>query len=116
MSKSQRTKGATYERDVCSAIQDATGLDVKRNIGQSRDGGDDITLPPYRIECKRRAKIATYEFMDQCAKSCGQNDVPVVVMRGDGRESLVVMKFSDWIKLAKEEMVHENVQKMRERA
>ena len=105
MSKSQRTKGANFELETCKAILDATGIKVNRNIGQSRDGGDDITLQPYRIECKRRAKIATYEWMDQCAKSCGPTDVPVVIMRGDGRESLVVMRFDDWIKLAREEMI-----------
>jgi len=104
MGKSQRIKGSVYERDVCHAIEDATGIKVNRNIGQSRDGGDDITLPPYRIECKRRASISTYVWMDQCAKSCGPTDVPVVIARGDGRESLVVMRFDDWIKLAMEEI------------
>ena len=104
MSKSQRTKGANYELATCKAIREATGVDVKRNIGQARDGGDDITLPPYRIECKRRASISTYVWMDQCAKSCGPTDVPVVIARGDGRESLVVMRFDDWIKLAMEEI------------
>ena len=105
MSKSQRTKGAAYERDIANQLTDQLGQIVRRNIGQSRDGGDDITVGRFRIECKRRARIATYEFMDQCTKSCDPDDVPVVVMRGDGRDSLVVMRFDDWIKLAREEMI-----------
>jgi hypothetical protein len=104
MSKSQRNKGRGYELEVCKTLSDSLGLVTKRNIGQSRDGGDDITLPPFRIECKRRAKIAIYDWMDQCTKSCLENDVPVVIIRGDAKESLVVMKLPDWIKLAREEI------------
>lgn len=105
MSKSQRRKGADYELEIANALHDYLGIVVRRNIGQSRDGGDDITLPPYRLELKRRAKISTYEFMEQCERACRTGDVPVVMMRADGEETLVVMRLNDWIKIAREEIL-----------
>ena len=58
MSKHSRDKGATFEREIANDLTADWGTPVKRNIGQARDGGDDITVSPFRIECKRRAGIA----------------------------------------------------------
>lgn len=99
MSASQRRKGAAYEREICTLLATALLREVKRNIGQARDGGDDITIPPYRIECKRRAKIATYEFIRQAEAACREGEIPVVVMRADAEASLVVMRLADFIPL-----------------
>ena len=52
-----RTKGATFEREVVNIIKEVLGEQVKRNLDQWRDGGHDIALGPYMIECKRRASI-----------------------------------------------------------
>lgn len=95
MGKHQRRKGAAYEREIANAIG------AKRNIGQSRDGGDDITHEGYRIECKRRARLGPMvEWMAQAVASCQQEgEVPVVVCRGDGGESLVILRFADWVEL-----------------
>jgi len=115
MSKSQRTKGAGGERELCGILSDALGQVVKRKLGQARDSGHDIDLPPFRIECKRRAKIAVHKWMDQAQfpndDSCAAGwtelpagVMPVVAMRADGEEWLVVMRLDDWIKLAREEI------------
>ena len=52
MSKSQRTKGAAGEREVCDLILRDLGIEVHRNLQQTRDGGADIKLKPFSIEPK----------------------------------------------------------------
>lgn len=92
MGLKSRRKGAAYEREIANAIG------AKRNIGQARDGGDDITHEGYRIECKRRARLGPMEgWMQQAVASCKDGDTPVVVCRGDGGESLVILRFTDWV-------------------
>jgi hypothetical protein len=109
VSKMQRDKGATFEREIANELSQLVGRKVQRNIGQVRDGGDDITLPPYRFECKRRASIAVYQWLDQCAEACANADppysmallpktvenanIPIVVARADHRQSIVVMNW-----------------------
>lgn len=91
MGRSQRVKGATFERDI------ANELGAKRNIGQARDGGDDITLGRFRIECKRRKRLGTVQaWLAQAQAACAQaGDIPVVVAREDHGEALVIMRFAD---------------------
>jgi hypothetical protein len=105
MSKSQRTKGATFERDVANDLTADWGIKIKRNIGQARDGGDDITVPPFRIECKRRAGIAVYDWLAQCERACELSEIPVVIARADQKDAIVIMRYSDWKKLAREELL-----------
>jgi hypothetical protein len=94
MGASQRTKGAAYEREIANAIG------AKRNIGQARDGGDDITHEGYRIECKRRASVGPMkDWMAQAVASCTEGDTPVVVCRGDRGESYVILRFTDWVNI-----------------
>lgn len=92
MGKSQRTKGASFEREIANA------LGVKRKIGQARDGGNDLDLPPYTIECKRRARASfSWDWMEQAiAASTPERPVPVVIVRGDRGEAFVVMRFTEW--------------------
>lgn len=86
-----RKKGAEFEQEVARA------LGVRRNIGQVRDGGDDITLPPYRIECKRRKKLDTVnDWMTQVRATCEDDEAPVVVFRQDRGKPLVIMDFAQW--------------------
>lgn len=111
MGATSRRKGAAGEREVCALLSAEFGEKITRNIGQARDGGDDITLPPFAIECKRRAKIAgLYDWIEQAelATHFGKRarvPTPVVMCRADGRTTwLVVMRFADWAKLAREEI------------
>ena len=95
MGRSQRVKGATFERDI------AQQLGAKRNIGQARDGGDDITLGRLRIECKRRKRLGTVQaWLAQATAACDRDgDIPVVVAREDHGEALVLMRFADALPL-----------------
>lgn len=102
LGKSQRTKGATFEREVVNQLKEV-GLDASRNLAQTREGGADIHLGKYRLECKRRASIAVYDWLDQCTAACTDGQTPVVIARGDRREAVVIMRFTDWLKEHKHE-------------
>lgn len=118
MSKTSRTKGANGEREVCKILSDALGETFTRKLGQARDSGNDIDLGPYRVEVKRRKKIAVTEFMEQAEKAClfasgdwepghaadyfGKLSKPLVIMREDGEKWLVMQPLEDWIDLYRE--------------
>ncbi len=107
MSRSQRTKGATFEREVVNELK-AIGYDCGRNLDQWREGGGDIELDAWMIECKRRARIGIYEFMEQAeAAAAGKGKKPMVVCRADRKESLVILRWSDMLEiLAKSDHHH----------
>ncbi len=97
MSRSQRDKGATFEREVAGILSEHLGRVVKRNLAQARDSGDDITLGKFRIECKRRRSISVYPWIDQALESCSSGEVPMVIARGDGYSPVVVMLLEDFL-------------------
>jgi Holliday junction resolvase len=104
MGASQRRKGAAGERELANLLSEQLGWVCKRNIGQARDGGDDITTGQFRWEVKRRAGIAVYEWIEQAVRASGPNDVPIVACRGDGKGWLVVMRFEDALPLIRNEL------------
>lgn len=105
MSKSQRVKGAAGERELAAILSDALGCIVKRTLGQARDGGADIQTGRFLWEVKRRKKLSVYEFMEQIEKACeGTNNLPVVAMRADGKDWLVMMRLEDVLFMIRNEM------------
>lgn len=109
MSKSQRTKGATYEREIAFAFSEGLGSEFKRNIGQARDGGNDIDVGPLVVECKRRKRLTVignwFAQAQAAIASKPRGGIPTVVCREDNGESLVVIRLSDFIKLARPELL-----------
>lgn len=104
MSKMQRTKGASFEREVCAMLSDHLGTIVKRNLAQTRGGateGSDITVGRFSIECKRRASIAVYEWLDQANRDAA-GKTPLVVARADGRRSVVIMDLEAFIPMMRD--------------
>jgi Holliday junction resolvase len=99
MSKSQREKGAAYEREVVNQIKETLGINVSRNLTQTRDSGADILLDRYVIECKRRAEIVVYNWMEQAEMSCKTGQRPIVICRADKEDSLVIMNLTDFLPL-----------------
>lgn len=101
-----RRKGATYEREVAQQLTAAFGVPVARMLGQARDGGHDLEVGPYVIECKRRKTLPTIAaWMRQCLLAMTthqdlEKTVPVIIAREDAGESLVIMRLEDWLRLA----------------
>ncbi len=100
--KRSRNKGAGGERELCALLAAEFGIPVRRKLGQARDSGHDIDLPGFNVEVKRRARIAgLYEWLEQ-ADSVTRR--PVLMLRGDGKDWLCVMRLPDWCALAREEI------------
>lgn len=106
MGKSQRTKGAVYEREVCDVLTQKTGRKIQRHIGQARDGGNDITVGSLVVECKRRKTLGTVESWLQQAKDAqtalAADDVrdpyfTVVIARSDGGKSMAIMPLDQFL-------------------
>ena len=101
MGKMQRNKGAAYEREIVHVLVER-GYLAARNLTQTREGGADIILQDFIIECKRRASIAIYDWLDQATLAAKGRKRPVVVARGDRRESVVILRLEDFLDLVGE--------------
>lgn len=100
MGKLERQRGAQFEREIVSDLYMVLGVKTRRNLVQYQEAGEgDIICGKYVIECKRRRKIAVYEFMKQAENSCNPDQTPIVVMRADGERAIAVMKWHDLMKL-----------------
>lgn len=97
MSVLSRRKGASHEREIVNILK-ASGHTAARNLDQVRDGGGDIPFGEWLIECKRRKSIAVYEWWDQVMAACKARK-PLLVIRADKRENLVVMSLPDFLEL-----------------
>ena len=104
MGKLQRQRGAQFERDIVNDLLMA-GYKTRRNLVQYQEAGEgDIILENFVIECKRRRKIAVYEFIKQAEASCKAGQTPIVVMRADGEKSLALVRWEDMLKFLGKEL------------
>lgn len=56
-------------------------------------------LFPYSVECKRTEGLAQdYKFIEQALNNCSGH-TPIVIMRSNHKEPLVMMYLKDWEKL-----------------
>jgi hypothetical protein len=97
MGKMQRTKGATFEREIVRDLVSRGFSDAKRNLEQTREGGGDIDLPGYMIECKRYANIAVYTWLEQCVAAAREEQIPIVVARADNKKTIVILHWEDFM-------------------
>lgn len=106
MGAMQRRKGATFEREVANDLTTELGWVIKRRLGQARDSGHDLTqVGPFVIECKRYARIAVYEWLEQAARACSQvGDVPTVIARADGKDAIAIVYLKDFVPLMRGEL------------
>ena len=103
MTKMQRNKGASYEREVAQELSDWLGVDCKRKLGAARDGGDDIQVGQFRIECKRHETTKVWEWYEQArTNAVGGEEIPVVVFRRSRSESMALLSFTDFMRLMRE--------------
>jgi hypothetical protein len=113
--KSSRDKGARGEREFAELLSNELGQVVKRKLGQARDGGDDISVGRYRIEVKRREKLAIEAWCKQVEAACTtaadigedgkvQEQVPVVVFRRNGEPWRAVVPAAWFIHAMREDI------------
>jgi Holliday junction resolvase len=63
-----RTKGASAERELFKLISEATGVEVKRNLVQTREGGFDSSVGRFAIEVKRQENLDFTSWWEQAVK------------------------------------------------
>ncbi len=106
MGKLQRDRGASTEREIANYLSDQLGVVCKRILGQARDSGEDINVPPFRIEIKRRKSFAGLKFLLQCEKGAKIKEIPIAIIRVDGdTEPVVMLRLNKFIKFMREEIV-----------
>lgn len=78
-----KKKGNVGEREFCKILERALGVDVERNITQTRFGGADIlTVQPFAIEVKRQQNLQINTWWKQALRQrTEENPVPVLVWR-----------------------------------
>ena len=52
-----RRTGADGERELARVLREALGIEVSRNLQQTRDGGHDMEVCGFGVEVKRAAKV-----------------------------------------------------------
>jgi hypothetical protein len=94
-----RQKGKIGEREWRDVLI-AAGYEARR--GQQFKGGEDQPdvvceeLARWHFEVKRREVLEPYEFMVQAGLECG-GKIPVVAMRKNKRDWLVLVRAADWL-------------------
>jgi len=109
MSAMQRNKGAGYERELATYLNDhIPGCDARRGILQCRNGSEvpDVVmhgLPGFWLEAKRGKLPNPRAALKQAQEASeGQHCWPVAVVRDDRQPAFVVMSLSDWAELVGE--------------
>lgn len=99
MKINSRAKGRTGERELINSLAPLVGLDLTRNLVQTREGGHDILGLPWALEVKRYRvakpadKASWWEQALEQAGNCGLR--PAVAYREDFRPWRVIVRGSD---------------------
>lgn len=88
MGSSQRNKGANGERELAKLLYGRLGVELKRNLEQSRIGGYDLVGLPFAIEVKRHEELRVNEWWAQAShqaidarNATGDYTIPVLAWR-----------------------------------
>jgi Holliday junction resolvase len=102
--RGKRNKGATGERELAALLSDELGFVVKRNLGQARDGADDITVAQFRIEVKRQERLQVDKWSEQ-VESCSQpGEIPVLAYRRNGQPWRVCLLLKDFLPMMRDQL------------
>lgn len=95
-----REKGARYERELAAKLR---GYGYEGQRGQQYcgiNGNADVTgLPGVHIEAKHVERLNIYDAMEQSKRDAKPGEVPVVMHRKNHHETLVTMRFDDYMEM-----------------
>jgi Holliday junction resolvase len=100
--RGKRNKGAAGERELAGILKDHLCFEVKRNLGQARDGADDITIQKFRIEVKRQERLQVDKWSEQVESCSKLGEVPILVYRRNGQPWRVCLKLDDFIPMLRD--------------
>jgi hypothetical protein len=98
-----RQKGARGEREARDAMKEILLCEARR--GQQFSGGKDSpdvvhSVHGVHVEVKRVEKFNVYDAIEQATEDAGEEQIPTVMHRRNGKEWLLVCRFADLPKLA----------------
>lgn len=99
-----RNKGAAGEREVAKILTDNLGFVVKRNLSQSRDGADDITIQHFRVEVKRQETLQIDKWSTQVEACAELGEVPVLIYRRSGQPWRVCLLLDNFIPMMRDQL------------
>lgn len=100
MTINSRQKGAGHEREVARELTATLGIAAERGARNGVPGADDVIgMPGVHVECKRRKGIAALRWLEQSIDDAGDG-IPIVVMREDRGENVVMVRLADLVRLA----------------
>ncbi len=101
----QKRKGKVGEREAAAELGMLLGCHARRGV-QYHGGPDspDVVLDGVNVhvEAKRTETLSLYVAVDQAVSDAPTGSVPIVWHRRNRRESLVVVRTSDLVRLARE--------------
>ena len=107
--QSAKAKGRKLQQTVRDGILERFSSlepDDVRSTGMGQSGEDIQLSPaarklfPYSVECKNLAKIAVYNYYDQCLTNCGDHE-PLVVIKQNRSKPLAVIDLDHFFDLVK---------------
>lgn len=103
-----RAKGARGERELVTKLREMLGEvpGLRRCWHRAVNGGHDVDLPGWPVEVKRYKGIALHRWFEQAERQALKvGGRPLLAHREDRGEWLVTLRLTDWVALAREEMV-----------
>ena len=101
MGRMQRQKGKRGEREAAAELAAVLGVTARRGV-QYHGGPDspDVVLEgvPIHVECKRTERLALWPAIEQAVADAGER-VPIVWHRCNKRESVVIIRTCDLLRL-----------------
>lgn len=95
--KGCRNKGANGERELLRLIGDRLGIDLSRNLDQSRDGGADcLDLSGIALEVKRCESLQLSQWWNQAIRQATKGQIPVLAFRQSRKPWAIVVPLS-WL-------------------
>jgi len=77
-----RNKGQGGEREVVNLLNAALGLNLRRNVAQTQEGGADIVrIPGFSIEVKRQEVLKVSAWWTQTLRQAKEGTIPVLIYR-----------------------------------
>ena len=101
MCNSERRKGLDFERQIARDLNTA-GIPATRNCGEpdGQDNGVDTYAGVLHIQAKRYKAYAPISKLEEVPREPGT--VPALVTRGDHKEAVICLYWSDFLELLAE--------------
>lgn len=102
-----RLKGSNFERIIANELSEATGLEFKRGLGQTRGGGVEVadvvcaTHPELHFELKRHQKCDIKKAYEQAVADSNDKDIRIIITKDDNKPRLVTMEYPQWLEFFK---------------